>query len=152
MNKVIQMEAKNKEGQVIGSVELPVEKLLEAMNESASLRESSPLTELKEELSVLAKLSESIKVAAEKTIESFTPEEKSAFVIDWMPGLDDAGLATLAEATGLNISKVTEAEEAEVEETQLEEAITSEDYASMEEEIKSRYKFLENLGTYILVD
>lgn len=129
-------EALTKEAEAREVLEQRVTKL-----EESSALPSSGFSELADRGARIAELEA-------RTIDDYSAEDKASFVVPWLQSLDDAGLATLGQHTGLSITRVAEAEEEPEEEAEAEEQV--EIVGEIPEgEDPNDYSWSENLGGYI---
>ena len=117
----MQLELKDDEG-LIGTIELPLEELKEALGlGSASVAEPAATealkveAQLKESQGKVGELEGKLAVAEGKTMGDFTPVEKANFVIAWAKGISPEDKAIFAQAVGIPIAGASAAEVADVE-------------------------------------
>jgi len=141
----MQLELKDDKG-LIGTIELPLEQLKEALDLGSASTESE--AHLKESQGKVAELGEKLAKAESRTMANFTPTEKAQFIIPWMRELSSEDFVRLATETGHDAQLVpaTDAEVAEAEAKQKAEAEVEEAPKTIPGKTdKPGYRYLEHL-------
>ncbi len=112
----MKLELKDEKG-VVGTIELPLEQIKEALGlGSASVAESTEAdAKLKESQDKVGELEEKLATAEGRTMHDYAPRDKATFVIAWAKGLSPEEKATFAEAVGIPLAEAPAAEAVEAE-------------------------------------
>ena len=145
----MKLELIDLEGNVKGTIELPVEEIKANLASPESSKSAEDEAQLKESQDKVAELEEKLATAESRTMDDFGSLEKGKFVIDFAKALSPEDKAIFAEGTGISQVREPEAEkkdDGEEPEDKAAEVAEEEGKVIVGKTDKPGYKFLPHLN------